>query len=287
MAEISQDELNSYRKNTFRLLPPLRISTLQQAVAFVKERGFIHFWPITGVVLPSLWSAVAGDRPVADAHDDPGHVTWGWKDAMLGGRDWYYAKILRKKSTMIDFDFAPFFYALTENYGAFEEDYLTLYEQGRLSLEAKQVFETLLDQGPLDTVELRRASRMSSPSSESRFNRALADLQSGFQILPIGVTTSGAWHYAFAYDITARRYPELPELARTIEEGHARQIILTKFAISLGAFELREALKLFGWRPPDLINALQGLLEKNMIKRLDQVASFPGEWYALPGLSGC
>ena len=98
---------------------------------------------------------------------------------------------------MISFDLLPCFYALSENYGAYEEDYLTLYEQGRLTSEAKAIYEALLDKGRLDTVELRRHTHMSSPASEGRFNRALTDLQTDFKILPVGVTQSGAWHYAF------------------------------------------------------------------------------------------
>ena len=82
----------------------------------VNERGFIYFWPIKDITMPNLWVAVAGDRKVADAHDDPGHATWGWKDSMLGKRQWYYAKVLRKKATMISLKTAPFFYALSENY---------------------------------------------------------------------------------------------------------------------------------------------------------------------------
>ncbi len=67
--------------------------------------------------MPSLWTAVAGDRPVADKHDDPGHITWGWKYKALGKKIWYYAKTLRKKATMISLEIAPYFYALSENYG--------------------------------------------------------------------------------------------------------------------------------------------------------------------------
>lgn len=51
-----------------------------QVVDFVNERGSVYFWPIKDVTLPSLWTAVAG------AHDDPGHVSWGWKDSLLGQR---------------------------------------------------------------------------------------------------------------------------------------------------------------------------------------------------------
>src|SRR5512147_2302622 len=137
MPALSIETIRSYRADTFHLKPGQKVHHKEEAVQFVKERGFVFFWPIKEIVLPSLWVAAAGDRPVADAHDDPGHVTWGWKDSLLGQRRWYYAKILRKRGTMISMDLAPYFYALSENYGSPEEDYLTLYEQGRLTLEAK------------------------------------------------------------------------------------------------------------------------------------------------------
>ena len=85
------------------------LKTVEQAIGFVEERGFIFFWPIKGIEFPSLWTAVAGDRPVASEHDDPGHVTWGWKDQMLGKRQWYYAKMLRKKATLISLEVAAYF----------------------------------------------------------------------------------------------------------------------------------------------------------------------------------
>ncbi len=75
----------------------------------------------------------------------------------------------------------------------------------------------------LDTVELRKATHMTSPSSETRFNKAITDLQADFKILPVGVTSSGAWHYAFAYDIVARHYPELADIAHGIQENQARK----------------------------------------------------------------
>ena len=210
MTPIPFELIRSYRADTFHLRPGQRLASQDEAVAFVNQRGFVYFWPIRGIQLPSLWVAAAGDRPVADAHDDPGHVTWGWKDSLLGSRQWYYAKVLRKKATMIAPGIAPYFYALSENYGSPEDDYITLYEQGRMTLEAKSVYQAILDNGPLDTVALRKAARLSSPDSETRFNKALADLQAGFLVVPVAVTQAGAWHYAFAYDIVARHYPEIP-----------------------------------------------------------------------------
>lgn len=194
MPTISSQHLQQYREKTFRLRANLHLHSKEEAIDYVNERGFIFFWPIKGVVFPNLWQAVAGDRPVADQHDDPGHITWGWKDSLLGQRQWYYAKILRKKATIIALHTAPYFYALSENYGAPEDDYLTLYEQGKLTLEARQIYETLLNEGPLDTIALRKAIRMTNRVSDSRFNRAIADLQADFKVLPVGVARAGAWN---------------------------------------------------------------------------------------------
>ena len=125
--KISGQQLADYRRRTFHLASELRLTSVQDALAFVQERGFVYFWPIKGANLPNLWAAVAGDRPVADAHDDPGHVTWRWKDGMLDKRQWYYGKILRGKATMIALDTAPYFYALSENYGDPQNDSKQIY----------------------------------------------------------------------------------------------------------------------------------------------------------------
>jgi hypothetical protein len=273
--------VQAYRASTFRTQPGQRIYEKEEAVRWVNERGFIYFWPITGILLPSLWGAVAGDRPVADEHDDPGHITWGWKDGSLGGRDWYYAKVLRKKATMISFELAPYFYALSENYGSPEEDYLTLYEQGRMTQESRAVYEALLDHGVLDTIELRKVTRMTSTTSDSRFNKALTDLQADFKILPVAVTQSGAWHYAFAYNIVARHYPELPQQAEAIGERQARHKLTEAYLRSIGAARPADVRKLFGWRPAAVEHTLNALAEAGVVERGVHLEGQPGEWVTL------
>jgi hypothetical protein len=281
MTPIPFDLIRSHRADTFRIRPGQHLASQDEAVAYVNLRGFVYFWPIRGILLPSLWVAVAGDRPVADAHDDPGHVTWGWKDSLLGSREWYYAKVLRKRATMIAVGIAPYFYALTENYGSPEDDHITLYEQGRMTLEAKSVYQAILDNGPLDTVALRKAARLSSPESEARFNKALADLQSGFLVVPVAVTQAGAWHYAFAYDIVARHYPEIPEQARFIGELDARRKLVELYFRSVGAAQLRDVVMLFGWRPGDAEAAIQYWAKSGALRPGQAIESQPGEWIVL------
>jgi len=281
---LSAEILHSYRRETFRISPELHVKNPDEAIDFVNQRGFIFFWPITGIVFPSLWSAVAGDRPVADAHNDPGHVTWSWKDSLLGGRQWYYAKVLRRKATMISFDVLPYFYALSENYGSPEEDYLSLYQMGRMTQEAKSIYEAVLDEGPLDTVALRKKARLSSPSSESRFSRALADLQTDFKILPVAVTQSGAWHYAFAYDIAARHYPELDERARSIDERTAFLELTRRYFLAIGAARPQDIRKMFGWRQPAVEWCLDSLAEEGFLRRGLSLETKTGEVAALASL---
>ena len=281
MQTISYKKIESFRRQTFRLLPRKRVKTKEEAIQFTNQRGFIFFWPIKDIVLPSLWQAVAGDRPVADQHDDPGHVTWGWKDSLLGAHRWYYAKVLRKRATIISLEVLPYFYALSENYGSPEEDYLTIYEQGRLTREAKLVYEALLREGPLDTVTLRRVTHLTSKDSEYRFNRALIELQTDFKILPVGVTEAGAWHYAFAYDITARHYPEISERARFIGEKEARRKLVELYFRSVGIAKVNDVTKLFRWRPKNTEEALESLVQAGSLKAGLKIEKRKGDWYGI------
>jgi hypothetical protein len=283
-AALPLERLQAYRRQTFRLDESARVRDVEAAVQFVEQRGFAYFWPIRDVLLPSLWVAVAGDRPVPDEHDDPGHVTWGWKDSLLGKRRWYYAKVLRKKSTLISLDVLPYFYALSQNFGDPQEDHLVLYEQGRLTQEARAVYEALLDHGPLDTIALRRAARLSSPESESRFGRALSELQADFKILPVGVAEAGAWRYAFIYEITPRHFPDLIERTRFIDDQAARRRLAELYFRSLGAAQAKDLARLFGWRPEEVRAALDGLARDGVLRGGLSLPGQPGEWLALAEL---
>jgi hypothetical protein len=276
-------KLNSHRARTFRLPPSPRVTSPKAALHFVNTRGFVYFWPIKGIDLPSLWTAVAGNRVVADKHDDPGHVTWGWKDNALGRRIWYYAKVLRRRATLISLEIAPYFYALSENYGSPDEDYLLAYEEGRLTQAAKQVYEALLKEGALNTIDLRRAAKLAN-ARESEFNKALEVLQSDFKILPIGVSEAGAWKYSFIYEIVSRHYPDLAEKARFISESDARGKLVGLFFDSVGAAQERDVNKLFGWQKELTARTITDLIENRRLVRSEHPKQ-KGVWLVLPELT--
>ncbi len=276
--------IRAYRARTFRTLPDLRLRSPQAAVDFVNERGFIFFWPISEITFPSLWTAAAGDRPVPDAHDDPGHVTWGWKDSMLGKKRWYYTRLLRKRNTIISLETIPYFYALSPNYGSPEEDYLEEYEAGRMTVEARQVYEAILRKGALDTIALRREARLASSESDGRFNKALTDLQVSLRILPIGVAEVGAWNYAFIYEAVHRHIPEIIEQARFIQEPQARRRLVQLSFESIGWAQARDIQRLFGWPHPVTRQVLDELVQKEVILPGVEMPSLPGEGYILASL---
>jgi hypothetical protein len=285
MARLPKTKLAAYRARTFRLTPALRLRSADDAVRYVNERGFVYFWPISGVTLPSLWAAVAGDRPVADAHDDPGHITWGWKDSLLGAKKWYYAKLLRGKATMVSLKTLPDFYALSENYGDYGHDYLSLFTEGRLTQEARQVFEALLAKGPLDTVALRKEARLTSKDSNPRCERALTDLQSGLKILPIGVAQAGAWRYAFRYEIVDRHFPDLAERAGKLSRAQARQHLASLYFASVGAATVKDLHRLFRWTLEETRKTCEQLVSQRIVVRLDRVGDEAGEWLAVAELA--
>jgi hypothetical protein len=285
MPTITAEQLDNYRKQTFRLQSGLQLTNQEEALNYVRERGFVYFWSIKNITFPSLWTAVAGNRAVADKHDDPGHVTWRWKDDMLDKRRWYYGKILRGKATMISLETVPYFYALSENYGDPENDYLQLYEDGLLSRPAKMIYEALLHEGALDTVNLRRVIHMTGKASNSPFERGLVALQRDFKILPVGIAEAGAWRYSFIYDLVHRYYPELPQQARSIKRSESRVKLAALYFDSVGAATMGDMLKLFQWSKRDTERTLVRLSDNGSLESGYQVEGLVGDHYAITQLS--
>jgi len=264
--------LAAYRKRTFRTARGLRLRSPAQAVQFVRQRGFIHFWPIQGVDLPSLWTAVAGDRPVAEFHDDPGHISWRWKDSLLGAHKWHYAKLLRGKATLVSLPSLPYFYALSDRLGDLD-DYVLAYESGRISREARLVGDVLLRHGAQHTLQLRLAAHLDAPGAKSRFERALVELQRGLWILPIGVAEAGSWNYAFIYEMVDRWYPGLLEQAQPLASELARAHLARRLLDSVGAATPTSIQRLFRWSPASVHQALEDLQRARAVQPLDD-----GRW---------
>jgi len=266
---VNEDEIQRQRAFNYRRTPERRVRTVEEARAFVEEVGFCHFWPIKGIETPNLFHAIAGRvRSVPNQHHDPDlSKSWSWKDNALDKKWWHYGKLLRRRATLVSLDVLPYFYALSENYGSLD-DYLQEYEDGKLTAEAKAIYEAILENGPLDTVRLRREARMSAESAKSRFDRALIELQMGLKVLPIGVAHTGAWNYAFTYELFQRWFPEVPEQARPIKRSKARRVLVQRYIDNVVATDRNMIAKVFHvlkWTSRDLERTIAALLEDGMV----------------------
>ncbi len=261
MTSLTKHDLLAAREIRYRRRMNLRVTTQQQAIEFVKDMGFCFLFPIQKLEMPSLWDAIAG-RVVKTYPDHKGYEierTWGWKDESLDKKWWYYGKLLRDKATLISLDFLPNFYALSENFGDFEHDYLEEYKTGQITSEAKQVYEALLKNGALDAVRLRREAHLSTDANKGRFDKALTDLQTGLKVLPIGIAPVGAWRYAFIYEVLPRWYPQIPAEARKISRVEARRHILDRYMRNVIFTTIPAASRLFRWSIAETQQAAEAL----------------------------
>jgi hypothetical protein len=270
---LSQEKIKKYRERTYRFLPELRIHSESQAVNFLNERKFIFFWPIQGIPLPSLWGATAGDRPVPNNHDDPGHITWRWKDNLLNQKKWYYAKILRRKSTIISLDMVEYFITICENAFHTIEDFEYLHRIGNLSRIELEIYSLLLSSGPLDSISLRERIRTLLTFSSGEFDRSLENLQKNLQILPIGISEKGRWRYAYLYDTVEHYFPKKIINASNISMDLAREMILSAYFLSNGIATINDVKKLLGWEICDIQQTLDSLLTTGIIHLINSEGS--------------
>jgi hypothetical protein len=98
------------------------------------------------------------------------------------------------------------------------------------------------------------------------------------------VAEAGGWNYSFIYGIAAYHYPDLPEKAREISESQAREKLAELFFRSVGAAQLREVCKLFGWGPEITHRVIKRLVDSGQVTGSLMLTGQAGEWLALSEL---
>ncbi len=256
------------RAERYRQRPHLRVRTEAEALDFLNEVGLCLLFSSKEIELPSLWGALCGeDRPLPNSHDDYTlGLAWSWKDSLPIAGKVLYGKFLRKKPVFISLDLAPFFYALSPNYGDPAADYLQDYLEGRLSVEAKQVYEVLLEQGALPTSRLRREAGLGGKSNATRFERALAELQMDFRITKVAISDANRWGYCYVYDLFHRHFPGVVAAAHGITGRQARETILLRYLQTVVAATPRQVSLLFGWEAGDLDRLVERLAGEGRLR---------------------
>jgi hypothetical protein len=277
---LTLQSVQATRAERYRQRPDLRVRTQDEALDFLNDVGLCLLFSAKDVELPSLWGALCGeDRPLPSHHDSRElGLAWNWKDELPVAGKVLYGKFLRKRPVFVSLDLAPYFYALSPNYGDPAEDYLQDYLDGRLTVEAKQVYEVLLDQGALPTSRLRREAGLSGKSNASRFDRALAELQMDYRITKVAISDANRWGYCYVYDLLPRHFPKVIEAAKAISGRQARETILLCYLRTVVAATPREVRKLFGWQPGDLDRLTKRLTAEGRLRRGIRIEGLDGEY---------
>lgn len=264
--ELTFAEIERQRDRRYRHARELRLHSEEEAAQFIDEVGFCLLFPHRGIEVPSLWEAICGrQRKIPRHHDDYElRLAWNWKDSLPSKRRVFYGKYLKRKPTFISLKLFPYFYALSGNYGGLD-DYLIEYEDGKLSYEAKCVYESLLEWGALPTSILRHKAGLSGKSNASRFDRALVELQMGLKIAKVGISDANRWKYCYVYDMLPRWLPAEVEQARDISRREAmKKIILTHLDTVVIATPT-EIGRLFRWGTRELDRAIDSLAEEGIL----------------------
>ena len=279
-ADLTPDQLQAARADRYRQRPHLRVGTEEEALEFLNDVGLCSLFSVKGIEIPSLWGALCGeDRPLARHHDSPElGLAWQWKDTLPIAGHVLYGKFLRKRPVFISLDLAPHFYALSPNYGDPAEDYLQDYRDGRLSVEAKLVYETLLELGALPTSRLRREAGLAGKTNATRFDRALAELQMDFRIIKVAISDANRWGYCYVYDLLPRRFPEIIEASRSITGRLAREVILLRYLRTVVAATPQQIGRVLSWSRSDIEHAASRLANESHLHAGIHVEGLAGEY---------
>jgi hypothetical protein len=245
----TRERIETLRAERYRQLPHLRVKTEEEALSFLNEVGLSSLFSAKGMELPSLWGAICGEnRPLPQHHDSRElGLAWQWKDTLPIAGSVLYGKFLRKRPVFISLDLAPHFYALSPNYGDLAEDYALDYQDGRISVESKQVYETLLEMGALPTSRLRLEAGLPGKKNATRFEGALTDLQMDFRIVKVAISDANRWGYCYVYDLLPRHFPGVVEAAREISGNQARETILLRYLQTVLAATSQQVSSTLGW----------------------------------------
>ena len=244
-------DIANLRRARWRQTADLKVTTQAEAVRFVDEVGVALLFPGDGIALPDLWSAINGKlRDIPKRHHDWAlHKTWDWKDRIPSKRQAWYGKLVRGKPAFVSMRDLPAVYAMSSNFGELD-DYLEAYNDGLLSREGKEIYEALLERGPLPTSELRKVTGMVGGGDNARrFERAVVELQQDFKIVKAGISDANRWKYCYVYDILLRWAPDLAEKSRGYTSRTATRHMVGRYLDSAVAAPPTAFAKMFGWEP--------------------------------------
>jgi hypothetical protein len=275
---MTRDELLALRNHIYRRTRERRLHREADALRFINEVGFCFLFSSEGSEMPTLYEAILGQPSEWSAqHDRETGMAWRWKDSLPISRQCFYGKLLRGKPVLISLAMFPYFYAISGNYGDLEQ-YLEEYRDGKLSLAAKQVYESLFYHGALPTSDLRRKANLGGKGNARAFDRALVELQMGLKIAKTGISDANRWRYCYVYDLLPRWLPDQVQQGLAIKSRDAYPVILRQYLDNVIVARPEDIVRLFGWSSETVDRAIAALVDAGDAQTGVTVEGLEGTW---------
>ncbi len=136
-------------------------------------------------------------------------------------------------------------------------DHERFYAEGRISADARAIWEALERHGPLATLELRHAVKMETTAGNIRFKRAMLELERKLVIVHFGTEQETAAWASGRFELTCRAFAAQTAAAHEISPAAARAAIAAKYLEWQPAAPLAILRKLFGWSKADALAAAE------------------------------
>ena len=277
---MTKDDLLARRNFIYRRTAERRLRRERDALAFINEVGFCFLFSSEGSEMPTLYEAILGDdSPWTAQHDYETGLAWRWKDDLPVAKKCFYGKLLRGKPVLVSLAMFPYFYAISGNYGDLDQ-YLEEYQDGKISLQAKQIYEALLYHGAMPTSDLRRRANLAGRENARAFERGLVELQVGLKITKTAISDANRWHYCYVYDLLPRWLPDQVQKGLAMKSREGYPPILRQYLNNVLVATPASIVRLFGWSEETVQRSIASLVDTGDICAGVTFEGLEGAWIA-------
>lgn len=262
--------IESYRDDSWRRDPELRIEAGLEAESFIEGVGFCSALTDSRRPGPSLYIAVCGRR---DAHmprnvqkDPEARLTWTIKDELLRRGRIHYGKLRGNRSIFVSRKLLPHFNSV---FGITKQQEKTV-----LSDPAQNILRVLRKEWEMASRDLRGASGVKDRQS---FNKAIEELQRTFKVIPSEVVYEP--QFTYIWSLAEGRFPD--ELATVVSREEALKEIARTYLKGAGMTLRGELARVTGIPNPEAGAGNWALVDEGFATRIS-----PGV-YCLTGLTLC
>jgi hypothetical protein len=257
MPQSTPEEIESYRDQTWRRLPELRVEDAAEAERFIEAVGFCSTLTDARTPGPSLYIAVCGRRdaymPRNVQKDPESSLAWVIKDEVMRRGRMYYAKLVRGRSTFVAPRLIPHLNAL---WGVPRRK-----ESEMLSPGARAILKVLRREWEMGTRDLRVESGV---TDRARFTRSIDELQRAMKVIPSEVLYTPTFTYIWS--LAEGRFPQ--ELSARVTRREALREVARAYLQGASLSALGELAKVTGLSRPEAGLGNHALVEEGFAERL-------------------